>query len=82
MLHLLQEQDDDLPSFSNLKVITVNDLYDMFTASSTSKAAVDFIYDLSGKSGTAALDALVDLSAEKILGLIQKSKMTATHMKI
>ena len=41
---------------------------DMFTASSTSKAAVDSIYGLSGKSGTVAL---VDLSAEKILGLIQ-----------
>ena len=76
---------DDLPgaSFSegtsvlstNASYITNTEIYEMFP--NFSKKAVDMIYHLTSKNAALTINTLLDISAERILCLLQQQKMNS-----
>ena len=82
--------DDDLPgvSFSegtsvlstNASYITNTEIYEMFP--NFSKKAVDMIYLLTSKNAALTINTLLDISAERILCLLQQQKMNSAPITL
>ena len=70
----------DSEEFPAVPFCNHTDLYELFP--NLSKSAVDMIYKLSSGKYTVAVNHLLDLSAEKILSLIQQLKMTGPPIKL
>ena len=81
--------DQDLPGPSYLEgasvpsmdesCVTIAEIYEMFP--NFSKKAIDMIHHLSFKNATLAINTLLDLSAEKILCLLQQQKMNGVPIR-